>query len=208
MIDKKTGTLYDLNADALVRINFLENGDHISLIVTGKIAARLPTQVFLLPSATDDCPRPRPFLIVLSSKIDWDMVAEMDDQLIIEATRAATSTTDNRNDFRVSVDLQTEIVSPSLSEPCTVRIENISAGGIFFTTHDDFERGMFFSFSLPLPNIRNLLVARIVNRVPGADDGTMGYGCQFIALPGDVESELRKYIFQIQQNRRKHQNLD
>lgn len=208
MIDKKTGTLYDLNADALVRINFLENGDHISLIVTGKTAARLPTQVFLLPGATEDCPRPRPFLIILSPKIDWDMVAEMDDQLIIEATRAATSTTDNRNDFRVSVDLRTEIVSPSLSDPCKIRIENISAGGIFFTSRDAFERGMFFSFSLPLPNIHNLLVARIVNRVPGSDGGTMGYGCQFIALPSDVESELRKYIFQLQQNRRKQQNLD
>ncbi len=203
MLERKPGTLYDLNADPLLHIKFLEDGDRISLIVKGKIAAQLPEQVFLLPKTTNECPHPKPFLLILSKKIMRDEAAEVDDQLIIEATRAAATHTDNRNDFRVPVDLTVDIVSPSLSDSCSVRIQNISAGGIFFISHEDFERGMFFSFALPLPNFHNLLVARIVNRVPGSADGVMGYGCQFLSLPGDAEAELRKYIFQVQQNQRR-----
>ncbi len=115
-----------------------------------------------------------------------------------------------RNDIKVPVNISVGLSGRTqkgyLSNvPAT--IWNISAGGIFFTSHESFTVGdvVEFRFSTSdLPSIAlQVEVLRIqehkhLRKIIGsrADDKELiGCGCRFMRLPSRAESQIRNYVF-------------
>ncbi len=115
-----------------------------------------------------------------------------------------------RNDIKVPVKFSVIMSAPNrrdLSGDIHATIWNISAGGIFFTSHEALETGDTVSFhfsNLDLPSITlqaeilRIQKHRELRRIIGSqadDKELLGYGCRFVHLPGGAESQIRNYVF-------------
>ena len=115
-----------------------------------------------------------------------------------------------RNDIKVSVNipvtLSSKIQGRSLSD-IAATIWNISAGGIFFTSRQEFKTGDTVDFHFFHPDLPSLTlhaeILRIqehhqLRKIIGSevkDTELIGYGCRFVHLPAQAESQIRNYVF-------------
>lgn len=115
-----------------------------------------------------------------------------------------------RNDIKVPVNipvtLSAKVRGQSLSDVAAT-IWNISAGGIFFTSHQEFQKGDTVDFHFFHPDLPSLTlhveILRIqehhqLHKIIGShvkDSELIGYGCRFVHLPARAESQIRNYVF-------------
>lgn len=112
-----------------------------------------------------------------------------------------------------SVDEETKKMSET-----PVTIKNISAGGMFFISHEPFYIGQTFSFLFESGNLPLWLEAEILRTqdlesphtgeaLTASDKPLLGYGCRFINTTRQQESVLRSFVFQEDLKKRKKDKL-
>lgn len=82
----------------------------------------------------------------------------------------------------------------------TGTIKNISAGGVFVSTSYSMKKNDRFSFSCNFDDVFCKMYAKVL-RVGTLSDGSFGYGCQFVALPVDMEAAIRKFVYSRQKEK-------
>lgn len=115
-----------------------------------------------------------------------------------------------RNDIKVPINISISLSGRAKGETISnvaATIWNISAGGVFFTSKQEFSIGDVVSFRFSTPDLPSIAlqveVLRIqehrgLRKIIGAraeDTELRGYGCRFIRLPGSAESQIRNYVF-------------
>ncbi len=115
-----------------------------------------------------------------------------------------------RNDINVPVNISVGLSGRTqkgyLSNvPATVW--NISAGGVFLTSHESFTIGDVVEFRFSTSDLPSIALQAEILRIQEhrhlrkiigskADDKELiGYGCRFIRLPSRAESQIRNFVF-------------
>lgn len=115
-----------------------------------------------------------------------------------------------RNDIKVPVNISVSLSGRFNGEvlsniPAT--IWNISAGGVFFTSRQKLAVGDIANFYFSTPDLPSTTLQvevlrvqehRGLRRIIGSqaeDKELLGYGCQFVRIPGSAESQIRNYVF-------------
>lgn len=101
-----------------------------------------------------------------------------------------------QKDVRVSVNIRAEFVSSS-GDYFFGNLQNISAGGLFLVTNKALKKGDIFSFQYTFESELCKVSAKVL-RVMGVMTGGYGYGCQFVGLPVNAETAIRKFVFKKQ----------
>jgi len=81
-------------------------------------------------------------------------------------------------------------------------IENLSAGGLYFTTRQPLNKDQLLSFKYTFRNMDREFKTKTlwVKHVPG---GAYGYGCRFVDLSAGAEAAIRSYVYKILLERQK-----
>lgn len=117
-----------------------------------------------------------------------------------------------RQDIKISVSIDTTanfLNKEDNLETAEITILDLSAGGLFCITSQEWERGQTFEIQLfisPLPIIVEILRQQTPHSYSDKfkeDDERHGYGCRFINLPNKAEAALRQFVFKEDLLRRK-----
>lgn len=115
-----------------------------------------------------------------------------------------------RNDIKVSVNIPVTLsakIEGKTQSDIAATIWNISAGGIFLTSHQQLRVGDIVDFhffhpdlpTVPLhAEILRIQEHRHLRKIIGSaakDTELIGYGCRFSRLPSRAESQIRNYVF-------------
>ena len=89
-----------------------------------------------------------------------------------------------------------KVLDPPNGYPATAL--NISAGGIYFQTAVQLNRGHRVMLDFPTMDGKLPLTAEILRVEPPKNEmePVFGYGCQFVRTPQRVEASLRSFVFQ------------
>ncbi len=113
---------------------------------------------------------------------------------------------ERRNFFRVRVDLKVEAFPArargkepdEAPESLTVRVYDVSLGGLFFVSDRTFRRGEKLTVRLRLFDEDALFPCKVLRSIPvelGTEDG---YGCKFVGGTARQMNQLCRYIFEKQ----------
>lgn len=196
----RRGLLYTLDSQLIAAVQYSEIGDTLLIRDPEKPRDELPEEAFLVtkdPLDTSKC-----FRISLK----WDVYPEEtgEESILTGQRRKHTSSTNDRGDVRVSVEIDILLESPALKKPIKASVKNISAGGVFFVCESTFTKGESVSFTLPLGGKDMSLTAQILNKVPTSKEKAWGYGCSLMDLDTATESRIRQFVFQEELRHRKN----
>ncbi len=124
-----------------------------------------------------------------------------------------------RDDYKINLKLPVEIKIPAdievpqdfpkdkIINGNTVKghTENLSAGGIYVTSHFKFPSHVDISIRLSLPGDRTLDLPSEILRVDEISSETgYGYGCKFKRIGSSAEATIRNFVFKRQMERRQY----
>lgn len=109
-----------------------------------------------------------------------------------------------REDIKVPLAVAVEITHIDSGIRAMAIIHNISAGGAYLSSSLAVQKGDQLSFYLPNGEAVIPLTAEVLRIEFRSDLGSIGYGCRFIQLGPQRESQLRAYVFQEERRLRKH----
>lgn len=101
-----------------------------------------------------------------------------------------------REDIKIPLTAQVQATLQSSGIVAAVLLCNISAGGIYLATSLAARKGDKFSFKFRTADSLIPLTAEILRVEPRPDLNGIGYGCRFVHLASQHETQLRAYIFQ------------
>lgn len=110
------------------------------------------------------------------------------------------SVVQRRNDLKIRKTIPISIQTINGKTDIDATIQNISAGGIFFTSETDFEEGERFSFLFNRTAEPVRLECEVLRKQPCTGMGDhvpstmMGYGCRFVNMNDHKESAVRSYV--------------
>lgn len=98
-----------------------------------------------------------------------------------------------QKDLRVRVNIPLSFITEA-DEYFTGNIRNISAGGMFLLASRALKEGTVFSFSCRFAKEPGRIHAKAL-RFKGITNDKYGYGCQFVCLSPEAETNIRKFVF-------------
>lgn len=101
-----------------------------------------------------------------------------------------------REDIKIPLTAQVRITHPGSGLVTFANLCNISASGVYLVTTMAIRKGDALSFRLQTPDASIPLTAEILRAEARPDLGGIGYGCRFVHLATQHETQLRAYIFQ------------
>lgn len=101
-----------------------------------------------------------------------------------------------REDIKIPLTAQVRITHPGSGLVTFANLCNISASGVYLVTTMAVRKGDALSFRLQTPDASIPLTAEILRAEARPDLGGIGYGCRFVHLATQHETQLRAYIFQ------------
>lgn len=101
-----------------------------------------------------------------------------------------------REDIKIPLTAQVRITHPDSGLVTFANLCNISASGVYLVTTMAIRKGDALSFRLQTPDASIPLTAEILRAEARPDLGGIGYGCRFVHLATQHETQLRAYIFQ------------
>ncbi len=196
------GTIFDLDAQRIATIKFYKTEKEFILLIPNEIVPSLPSEIFFIANNSNE-KNNLPCMLSLSSQVSTEKPAPEGNQYIKGIQIFGTSSSNYRNDVRISLDMDVKVYSSDSTEEKDAKVKNISARGILLISHEIWKKGNLLSFNLPLSNENIPLVAEIVNIIPIGTKNLIGYGCQLSNLPEKTESIIRQFIFHEQLQHRK-----
>lgn len=101
-----------------------------------------------------------------------------------------------REDIKIPLTAQVRITHPDSGLVAFANLCNISASGVYLVTTMAVRKGDALSFRLQTADVSIPLTAEILRAEARPDLGGIGYGCRFVHLATQHETQLRAYIFQ------------
>ena len=101
-----------------------------------------------------------------------------------------------REDIKIPLTAQVRVSHPDSGLTAPAVLCNISASGVYLATALAVRKGDTLSFTLHTPDAAIPLTAEILRAESRPDLHGIGYGCRFVHLAPQHESQLRAYIFQ------------
>ena len=195
------GQLYDLDRRPISVVHAVVSGELYVIRFPKEPAAPPPAEAFLLMDGQD-----APVKLSLTASPRGGITPALNEWI---GWRPVPPQQESRSDVRVPINEDMLMHTPARKEPVPVRVNNLSAGGLRFVSHDRYSTGVTLDFSLPLdqpPEPPVTLSAEVRNVVPlRTEEGISdGYGCRFSDAGVELTDRIRRYVFQRQlQERRK-----
>lgn len=101
-----------------------------------------------------------------------------------------------QKDVRVNVNIRAEFNGPN-GDFFYGNLQNISAGGFFLVTNRALKKGDLISFQYTFEGELHNVRAKVL-RVTGMVAKGYGYGCQFVEIPVNTETAIRKFVYKKQ----------
>lgn len=193
LINSENCKLYDLDFNFISKIKFSQTAPgSITLIFPKRPDYTLPEQFQLVP---DDVSKSvRSFLCSNPSEIS-EFYVKPTDTLYYLSYVSINGAQNQREDLRVNVSIDVKATFDFSNIPKPITIKNISAGGLMFISRMKYEKDALFSFSFTPIKTQVTASAQIRSIRPTAITDTLAYGCQFVALSKQAESNIRQFIF-------------
>lgn len=101
-----------------------------------------------------------------------------------------------REDIKIPLTAQVRITHLDSDTTALAALRDISAGGVYLNTSLPAQKGDKLAFTFHETGTPIPLTAEILRVEARPDLGSIGYGCRFIRLAPQYETQLRAYIFQ------------
>lgn len=101
-----------------------------------------------------------------------------------------------REDIKIPLTARVRLVHQRSGGEAPAAVCNISASGVYLGTSLPAQKGDRLSFTLPAADVQIPLTAEVLRVESRPDLGGIGYGCRFVNLAAQHETQLRAYIFQ------------
>lgn len=193
LLNAQNCKIYDLNSNLITKIKFSEiSPGFLTLIFTSEPDIIIPKQFYLMPEDIDD------HLVsmrceLLSTYSEYQVDATGSTYYVCDA--ATKDSTEQREDFRINVNIEVEALFDYLKAPELITIRDISAGGFLFISSRKFEKNTSVAFSFAPADPPFLVTARVMSSRPTYMDGVYAYGCQFTGLSAKTEKTIRSFVF-------------
>ena len=101
-----------------------------------------------------------------------------------------------REDIKIPLTMRVRVAHRNSGGEAPAVLCNISASGVYLGTSLLVPKGDRLNFTLSTADAQIPLTAEVLRSEPRADLGGIGYGCRFVNLAPQHETQLRAYIFQ------------
>lgn len=101
-----------------------------------------------------------------------------------------------REDIKIPLTAQVQVTNLSSDNSASAILCNISASGVYLGTSLAAQKGEKLAFTFREAGAPIPLTAEVLRVESRPDLGGIGYGCRFVRLAAQHESQLRAYIFQ------------
>ena len=101
-----------------------------------------------------------------------------------------------REDIKIPLTVKVQVNHPFSGKSASGVLRDISASGVYLITGLAVQKGEILTFTLPLDDATIPLTAEVLRAELWPKKEGYGYGCRFVRLSPQHESQLRAYIFQ------------
>lgn len=197
LADARDCTLYDSDFQTILKAKFnLQEDDTMTLILSKKPESSFPEKFRLVPEDNEKYGGISYLCTVPSSFSAYQV--DVTDTTYYICDLLAQTAPNLREDLRINVEIEVSACFGASEIPERIRIENLSAGGLMFTSNHQYSKYIALRFSLDTGKNTLPLTARILSSRPHSKNGVYAYGCQFTNLSIGAESILRHFIFNYQ----------
>lgn len=112
-----------------------------------------------------------------------------------------------REDIKIPLTAQVQVIHPASGKTASGTLRDISASGVYLITPLTAQKGETLTFILQLEGSSIPLTAEILRAELWPKKEGYGYGCRFVRLLPQYETQLRAYIFQ-EERRQYHEKRE
>lgn len=112
-----------------------------------------------------------------------------------------------REDIKIPLTSQVQVNHPASGKSAPGALRDISASGVYLGTSLSAQKGDILSFTLQLDDGSIPLTAEVLRAELRPNLGGYGYGCRFVRMLPQHETQLRAYIFQ-EERRQYHEQRE
>lgn len=112
-----------------------------------------------------------------------------------------------REDIKIPLSAKVQVNHPFSGKSASGVLRDISASGVYLITGLAVQKGEILTFTLQLEGISIPLTAEVLRAELWPQKEGYGYGCRFVRLLPQYETQLRAYIFQ-EERRQYHEQKE
>lgn len=112
-----------------------------------------------------------------------------------------------REDIKIPLTAEVQVNHPVSGKAASGTLRDISASGVYLITGLTAQKGETLTFTLQLEGVAIPLTAEVLRAELRPTQGGYGYGCRFVRLLPQHETQLRAYIFQ-EERRQYHEQRE